>query len=238
MNANRPINRDAARPNPSGTFGPGHGPEPGGHAHALGADVRPMMCPGEGAGAAEASAATAIRAPTTSVALLAGHVLREGELVLLILRPSRWFIMLTSLRFLAGVAVLAGLLWFFDDGSRYRGLRYMEAAAFLSACRIMWAILQWMGRLYILTDLRIIRLSGVFNIEIFDCPLRKVARTHLQRTLKEQLARVGSIVIVPQDEQMPIGTWHMVAHPRTVLEKIRSTIARARQGNGHGQHAA
>ena len=205
-------------------------------AHPIRADVRPMMCPGEGG---VAGAATATAAPTTSVALLAGHVLRDGELVLLILRPSRWFIPLTSLRFLAAVVILAGLLRFFDDGSHYRGLRYMEAAAFLIACRIMWAILQWMGRLYILTDLRIIRLSGVFNIEIFDCPLRKVARTYMDRTVKERIVRVGTIVVVPQDEELPIGTWHMVANPHAVLEKIRSTIARARQGgNGHGHHGA
>lgn len=201
-------------------------------AHPLRTDVRPMMCPGE------SGAAAAATARTTSVALLAGHVLRDGELVLLILRPSRWFILLTSLRFLAAIVIVAGLLRFFDDGSRYHGLRYIEAAAFLAACRIMWAILQWMGRLYILTDMRIIRLSGVFNIEIFDCPLRKVARTHLDRTIKERIVRVGSITIVPQDEELPIGTWHMVAHPRPVLEKIRSTIARARQGNGHGHHPA
>lgn len=203
-------------------------------AHGIRGDVRPMMCPGEG------SAAATAQATTTSVALLAGHVLREGELVLLILRPSRWFILLTSLRFLAGIVVLAGLLRFFDDGSRYQGLRYMEAAMLLGACRIMWAILQWMGRLYILTDMRIIRLAGVFNIEIFDCSLRKIARTYLDRTVKERLARVGSIVIVPQEEELPICSWHMVAHPRAVLEKIRSTIARAKQGNGHGHshHAA
>lgn len=206
-----------------------------GQAHPIRTDVRPMMCPGEG-GAAGAAAAAHV--PTASVALLAGHVLREGELVVLLLRPSRWFILLTSLRFLAAVAIFAGLLRFFDDGSRYHGLRYMEAAAFLAACRIMWAILQWMGRLYILTDMRIVRLSGVFSIEIFDCPLRKVARTYLERTVKERIVRVGTITIVPQDEELPIGTWQMVATPRAVLEKIRSTIARARQGNGHGHHAA
>ena len=221
MSANGPIQK----PEPPAT---GTAPPP----HPLRTDVRPMMCPGEGGAAATAAA------PTTSVALLAGHVLRDGELVLLILRPSRWFILLTSLRFLAAVIIVAGLLRFFDDGSRYHGLRYIEAAALLTACRIMWAILQWMGRLYILTDMRIIRLSGVFNIEIFDCPLRKVARTYLDRTVKERIVRVGSITIVPQDEEMPICTWHMVAHPRAVLEKIRSTIARARQGNGHGHHSA
>ena len=41
----------------------------------------------------------------------------------------------------------------------------------------MWALLQWTNRLYVLTDLRIVSITGVFNAQIFDCPLRKIART-------------------------------------------------------------
>ena len=53
---------------------------------------------------------------------------------------------------------------------------YQETAATIIGARLLWATLQWMGRLYILTDLRILCVWGVFNIELFDCPLRKVAR--------------------------------------------------------------
>jgi hypothetical protein len=86
-----------------------------------------------------------------------------------------------------------------------------------------------MGRYYILTDMRILRLSGVFSVDIFDCPLRRVARALLEVTFKERLCRIGSIVIIPQDDQTPIGTWQMVAGPRRVHEKILATIARAKQ---------
>ena len=74
----------------------------------------------------------------------------------------------------------------------------LPAAIFLLAGRIMWAVLQWMGRLYVLTDMRIVRLSGVFNVEIFDCALRKVATTRLTRTFREKLWRLGSIEIQPR----------------------------------------
>jgi len=43
----------------------------------------------------------------------------------------------------------------------------------LVAARLMWAIQQWTARLYVLTDMRILRIAGVFNVSIFDCPLRK-----------------------------------------------------------------
>jgi hypothetical protein len=87
-----------------------------------------------------------------------------------------------------------------------------------------------MSRLYILTNLRILRLSGVFNVEIYDCALRKVARSLLDRTLPERLCRIGSILIIPQEEDCPIGSWQMVAEPGRVQQQVAAAIARARQG--------
>src|SRR3954462_1308095 len=64
----------------------------------------------------EGGAAAAPAATTSPVsALMAGHVLPDGELVLLLLRPSRWFILLTSLRSLAIIALLMLLSIIFDE---------------------------------------------------------------------------------------------------------------------------
>jgi hypothetical protein len=178
-----------------------------------------------------AAAAAAAAAITTFGALLAGHVLRDGELVLLIQRPSKWYILLTSLKFLAAVGILISLAVIFDDRLHHTSRQWVEAGVFLMAGRVMWAVLAWMGRLYILTDLRIIRLAGVFTVDIFDCPLRKVARTLLESSFKEQVVRVGSIIIIPQEEDYPIGAWTMVARPREVHEQIVATINRAKQGS-------
>ena len=95
--------------------------------------------------------------------------------------------------------------------------------------RVMWAALQWMGRLYILTDLRIIRLSGVFSVDLFDCPLRKVARTRLTTTMRERLFGLGSIEISPSDSDCPAGQWQTISSPREVHEQIVATINRAKQ---------
>ncbi len=181
----------------------------------------------------EGSAAAAPAVPATSAmsAVMAGHVLRDGELVLLLLRPSKWFILLTSLRFLTIVAILVLLAVIFDDKLRGPQRQYFEAGILLAGGRLTWAVLQWMGRLYILTDMRIIRLSGVFNVEVFDCALRKVARTLLEVSFQERICRIGTIAIIPQDEEVPIAHWQMVAHPRQVYEQINATIARAKMGH-------
>ena len=166
---------------------------------------------------------------TSLAALLTGHILRDGEVVLLILKPSLWFILFNSMRFIAAVliAVIAAQLWL----PQHVALSVAYAGAFILAGRVMWAVLQWMGRLYVLTDLRIVRLSGVFNVEIFDCALRKVGTTRLTRTFREKLWRLGSIEIIPSDDSCTPSVWQTVKRPDEVFAKVQSTIARAKQGS-------
>jgi hypothetical protein len=198
------------------------GPVPQVSSDASGAPGPDVLCPSE-------SGSAAAPAVSASAALLVGHVLSDGEIVQMLLRPSRWFILLTSLWSVAVVVILVTLAIIFSDKIRYAPNRALEAGIFVIAGRLMWATLQWMGRLYILTDMRIVRLSGIFHVEVFDCPLRKVARALLDATVKERLVRIGSIVIVPVDEQLPLGVWQMVSRPRHVHEKVLATIARAKK---------
>jgi hypothetical protein len=187
---------------------------------------RPTLHPSEG-GAAAAEAVAPFR--TALAALLTGHILRDGEVVQLILKPSLWFILFNCMRFAAVVLILligAQLLSLPDHV--VRGL--WEVGVFLLGGRLMWAVLTWMGRLYVLTDLRVVRLSGVFNVEVADCALRKVGHTRLTRTFREKLWRLGSIEITPIDDSCQAMAWQTVRHPREVHEKLLATIDRARQG--------
>lgn len=170
--------------------------------------------------------------PTSVGMLLTTHVLQDGEIVLLVLKPSISFIALSSLWFTGGVLVLlfASILLDFPG----RTSTYVEAAIFLIAGRVMWAVLQWMGRLYILTDLRILRLSGVFTINIFDCPLRKVARTRVISSGRERLLRLGTIEIIPADDDAPFGQWQTISHPVQIHDQIVAAINRAKQGRALG----
>jgi hypothetical protein len=184
------------------------------------------------------AAASPAAAVTPLGALLARHIVRDGEVVLLVLKPSFWFILLSSLRFIAVVLIFAlgAIAW---EGRFNREWFYIEAAIFLVAGRIMWAVLQWMGRMYVLTDMRVIRLAGVFKLEIFDCALRKIARTQITSTLKERLCGTGSIEITPADETCPAGVWQTIRRPREVHELIVATINKAKHtGYGTGKGAA
>jgi hypothetical protein len=182
--------------------------------------------------ASEGAAAAVMPANASLAMLLASHVLRDGEVVLLILRPSLWFIFLSSMRFIAGALVLIfGVRYLtVESHAAIRGL--IEAGVSLISARLVWATLQWMSRLYILTDLRLLSLSGVFDVHLFDCPLRKIARTRVIRSAEERITGIGSIEIIPQDNETPFGLWQMIARPAAVHELIVATINRAKQGGG------
>ena len=201
----------------------GHRPRADAPVERRVAEPVPAWHPSEGG----AAAAEALPSRTSLAALLTGHILRDGEVVLLVLKPSLWFILFNSMRFSAVVLIVAigAQLWL-----QHRvAANIAYAGAFLIAGRVMWAVLQWMGRLYVLTDLRIVRLSGVFNVEIFDCALRKVATARLTRTFREKLWRLGSIEIVPVDDTSPPSVWQTVKRPAEVYAKVQATIERARQ---------
>lgn len=215
----RPPGRDGEKPPALGRRAAGPAPVPPLHAHAS-----------EGG----AAAAEALPFRTSLAALLTGHILRDGEVVLLILKPSLWFILFNSMRFAATALIVAigAQLWLAPKVAA--SVAY--TGAFLITGRVMWAVLQWMGRLYVLTDLRIVRLSGVFNVEIFDCALRKVGTTRLTRTFREKLWRLGSIEIVPADDSCTPSVWQTVKRPAEVHAKVRQTIERARQGGVPAGH--
>ena len=183
----------------------------------------------EGAGAATADAAPSA---TSLATLLSRHILRDGEVVILLLKPSPFFIAITSLRFVAVVALLVTAVFLFDLNDRFHlnTVAVIEAGIFIAAGRLMFAVLQWMARLYVLTDMRVLRISGVFNVQIFDCPLRKVARTRVLQSTRDRLLGVGSIEIIPTDEDQPEFVWQTIAKPRTVHEQLVATINKAKQG--------
>jgi hypothetical protein len=146
------------------------------------------------------------------------------------IKPSLWYILLSSLRFAAVVLILMIAAKLLDPHLPGQNAVYQETGLFILTGRVVWALLQWMGQLYLLTDLRIVRVSGVFSIDIFDCPLRKVARTRILRSMRERLTRLGTIEIIPLDQDVPVAYWLMISKPFEVNEQIVAAIRKAKQG--------
>jgi hypothetical protein len=183
--------------------------------------------------AGEAVAPAVVAPPvTTSIAtLLTRHIVRDGELILLTLKPSLWTIFFGTLPAigLALMAMIGTRLW-----AQHHVHIGVEAGMMLIAVRAAWAILSWAGKLYLLTDMRIVRISGVFSPQIHDIPLRKITRTRVTASFRERLWRLGSIEIIPESDQWPWSVWQTISRPEEIDETIRRTIARAKQGGCFG----
>ena len=203
-------------------------------ARVTSADAPPPPSPSTCHASEGAALVEPLPAPSLA-ALLTAHVLRDGEVVLLVCKPSLWLILFQCIRFTAAVILAYLVARVFGDrlhpASRYVSL---NAAVFLVAGRLMWATVAWMGRFYVLTDLRVIRVGGVFTIHVYECALRKVAAVQITYSVKERVCRVGSIEIHPKDsaEGAGVGVWQTVGHPVEVHEQICAAVRRAQNGVG------
>ncbi|MFH1418620.1 MAG: PH domain-containing protein [Planctomycetota bacterium] len=198
------------------------------------ATVQPETEAGTRAAQAESPSTSAVKLPVSE--LVPAHLLDGGEVVHFAIKPSPWFVVLVSLRWLlvAIVLGLAALQDFFPQ--QYRGNMYQLAAG-VAGVRLAWAILEWVSRLYVLTNKRVMRIRGVFNVELFECALDRLQNTYGTFSLPERLTRVGTISVqTAAAGGGPGGTasWRIVSRPLEVHEQLRDAIRRARNRGSNG----
>ncbi len=162
-------------------------------------------------------------------ALLPEGLLQGGEVIILLLRPSLLFVPLGSLGGLALVAILAlGLALL---AIRITWIPWSEAQAYalgaaLAAGRLLWQTLDWWGRVYVLTDRRIIRRMGVLHVSAFEAPLRSIQHTSVFQRIRERLFGLGTIGFATAGSDVFDAFWVMVRHPFAVHRTVTEAIER------------
>ena len=172
--------------------------------------------------------------PISAAELLPAHLLDGDEIIILAVKPSLWFVVFMSIRWLAAMLLIILLA-----GWQGHHLQYLNAslvvqgAVVLAAARLAFASLQWVSRLYVLTNRRIMRLTGILNVDLFECPLTKIQNTFLTLAWYERLTGVGTISFATAGTGGVVVSWTNVNNPLEVHERVRSAIHRAqRPGNG------
>lgn len=163
-------------------------------------------------------------------ALLTRHLIPDSEIIVLMLKPSLFYIPITSMMTIGFAAALALAGTLFDAQLPGSASAYFNGAILLASIRLMWSTVHWMGRFYILTDMRVMTVSGVFQTRVEQCPLRRVARVRVLHSLKERALGLGSVEVIPQEEDMTIVLWMTVATPRMLKERLQQAVARAKGG--------
>jgi hypothetical protein len=162
-------------------------------------------------------------------ALLPAGLIRDDEVVILLLRPSMLFVPLTSLGSLAAIAVLTLALalmairitWIPWTDTQAYGLGLAAASA-----KLIWQALEWWCRVYVLTDRRVIRRMGVIRVSVFEAQLKHIQHTSVFMLLRERVFTLGTIGFATAGSDVFDAFWTMIRQPFAVHKTVVDAIKR------------
>lgn len=159
------------------------------------------------------------------------NMLGGDELIQLSLKPAIWFIPLMSLRVVV-VALGIGIVWAagMSAGMTAGAAWPFHLLLLLVAGRLGLATLQWASRLYVLTNRRVLRFKGVFNVCADECWLMRISAVTVSAEWYEKLVGIGTVRVHPcEDERHPLA-WRGVAHPEEIRDLLTAAIRKAQRG--------
>ncbi len=126
-----------------------------------------------------------------------------------LLRPI--LVNIVSMAVLVALSVLVGRYWLL--------MFYIVPAVYL-----LWEILVWRSREYVVTDHRVVKQDGVFSINSFDASLDKINNVFHEQTFMGRILRYGTVGLETASEQ---GTTVFEYIPRPV--DFKGKIVRQRE---------
>ena len=154
--------------------------------------------------------------------LLPSDLLDETEVVVFAIKPSLWTVVFLSFRtvVICGVVTVAAVVLRPHLGlGRYAGYT-IEICGVVVLARVGYGLLQWLSRSYVLTDRRVIRIRGVFTIDIFQCSLSRIQNTFLSMTLVQRLLQLGNIAFTTAGTGSVEAIWRHCRHPLKVHNQL------------------
>ncbi len=163
-------------------------------------------------------------------AVLPAQLLQSGEIIVLLLKPSPWYILLESLSFLTGLGILLLLALALSHlGWLHSGRRDLVLAILaLAGLKLFWQFLEWLSRFYVLTDRRIVTVRGVLRVQVFECSLKKIQHTTTTFSIRERFFGLGSINFFTAGTATVEATWRMIAKPLDIHRIVVQTLNRYR----------
>lgn len=164
-----------------------------------------------------------------AASVLPSSVLHDDETVLILAKPSLWFIPLTSARFAIATVLLSAVLvriFDLDLASRISPNQMALFATVAVLIRLVWAALVWTSHVYVLTNRRIITIKGVVNVVIFQASLKKIQRTVLYKPWYLRIFGLGTIGFATAATETFDSTWVMIPRPMQTHDQIVAEMNR------------
>lgn len=151
-----------------------------------------------------------------------------GEVVILAVKPSPWFVLFRSVRWLAAVTLVAVTLRTIPAMASWitTVTQVGQTAAVLI---VAVTIMQWTSRVYVLTNRRMMRFHGVLKAAIFQIPLTRIDATTLSVAPHERITRLGTVYFDIPTEPNALSRWSHIAHPQDVQRTIDDAVRRAKK---------
>ena len=89
-----------------------------------------------------------------------------------------------------------------------------------------------MNRLYVLTDRRVIRRRGIFQVDVFEARLDRIQQTSVLRLVRERLFGLGTIAFATAGTGTLDALWEAVDDPFAVHQAVTQAIDRYGRGAG------
>ncbi len=172
-------------------------------------------------------AGSASGAAGVSQALSPQTVLHENEIVILMIRPSVWYIFISSGGFNLVVIAAALLGETSHLISRFVAAPAMATiVAILLACSLLYSVMDWIGHHYILTNCRILTIKGLLQPRIIQTCLGRVRKIALTQSVPERLLKTGTLAFTYDEQPDACDTWVWISNPRRVEQQIHKAINR------------
>jgi hypothetical protein len=167
---------------------------------------------------------------------MAAAIVGGDETVILCLRPSPLYVVLGAIHSILFIVILTMLLAYlantFPSIVRWNDEQAFGLGVGLLLIRLAWQGVDWWGRIYVLTDRRVIRRAGVLRVSVFETALRNVQHTSVFVGVRERAFGLGTIGFATAGSDTYEAFWAMIARPFVVHKIILDALDRY----GNGRH--
>ncbi len=178
-----------------------------------------------------ADAASGGTASGGAAAMVPAQLLQDGEIVVLLLKPHPLYIVLSILRVLTILALLTALGVLIDNrlttGANRQSILVLGISLVLA--RLFWQFLEWLSRVYVLTDRRLIAVAGVLRVRVFETPLQNITHSEMLFSIRERLFGLGTLGFYTAGTGLVEAYWVMLARPLDIHRQVVEALRRYRR---------
>ncbi|MEM8737080.1 MAG: PH domain-containing protein [Planctomycetota bacterium] len=163
--------------------------------------------------------------------MIPAQLLQPGEIIILRLKPHPLYMVLSPLKTLVimTLVTLLGVRLARNAEAYDLAQNLVVIGGLLVVARLFWQFLEWLSRVYVMTDQRVITVAGVFRVRVTDTPLSRITHSQLFFSLRERFFALGTLGFNTAGTALTEAYWVMVAQPLEVHAKVVETLKRYRR---------